>query len=171
MKNLLHSKLVRSLAILAIVIVAVSVGIGYGLQPASDKQMMADFYTHRDTFEQLRQMSLDDGQNMTIDINGYYWYAPALGPGVSETRQQDYQKLLREAGLVRIEAAHDEAALIMPARIFPVSIPTKSYNFSSTPPTWLTSGDTGANTFSPGQEPVICRPLEENWYICIDNRD
>ena len=168
MKNLLHSKRVRFLASLAIIIIGT---VGYGLQPASDEQMLADFYAHRDAFEQLRQMSLEDGQDMSISADGGYWHAEALGPGVPETRQHEYQKLLREVGAASIEGDREEVALVKPARIFPVSIPSKSYFYTSTAPTWLTTQDTGLYTFSPGQEPVVCRPVEANWYICIDNRD
>jgi hypothetical protein len=50
-------------------------------------------------------------------------------------------------------------------------VPEKVYLFTPSEPTWSTiaTGDTGSDPFPFGKE--ICRPLEEEWYICLDARE
>jgi hypothetical protein len=156
------SKLIAGLALF-------SAGLWVVSRPPSDAALMANFRVQRARFEQLKQMYLGDGRDMTLNTLGITWHAETV-PGV---RRQTYARLLRQVGACCIDgspAAQTVGLTVYPLIPWPAA-PAKGYLYTTQPPAWLTTGDTQAYVFQPGQLPTICRPLEANWYLCSSYAD
>lgn len=138
-------------------------------RPPADATLMANFYAHRAAFEQLKQMYLAEGRDLTLNTLGLTWNAG----GAPEARRRTYQRLLWQVGVCCIGGS--PAAQTMGLTVYPLipwpGTPAKAYVHLPQPPAGLTTGDTQAYVFPPGQRPAICRPIEDAWYLCADYED
>jgi hypothetical protein len=142
----------------------------------TDELMIANFQANRDTFEQLNQMVNQEVQEpaweMGIGVKGDYRLLG--GPDLSEPRRESYRALLREIGMSALSAGtwkeYFGVKVYVPRPVFSIMVPEKSYLLAQSQPTdsVITQEDTGAYLFPFGKE--ICRPLEGQWYVCLDAR-
>jgi hypothetical protein len=165
----------------SLTLVGVLSALAYGLlsilHTPSDAEMLAQFHTHRASFDQLLQMYVEDKPDRFI-------WVQSTAPGVSAARQQAYPRLMRQVGITgmgvtswtRSDPPHDLVQFIaQPYRGF--IGPEKSWVYTKEPLTWpavtpLTHGDTAAYRFPPDELwRKVCRPLAAAWYICVDYTD
>jgi hypothetical protein len=147
----------------------VSTGLWYVSQSPSDAALMAGFQVHRSQLEQLKDMVLSDGRDMTLDVLGITWNVETM----PEARREVYRRLLWQVGACCVggsPATQTMGVTVLPLIPWP-GVPVRTYLYATQPPTGLTAGDTLAYVFQPGQARTICRPLEDDWYLCLDYED
>lgn len=120
----------------------------------SSQEMIEHFYTHRDEFEQLREMFQDDQHLYHVDLNE----AHPDTPGISPARLNEYHRLLRKMRLVPTIARHGITVKLTEEVWFPVSATGISV-----------SGSTKGYVYKP-DHPVpevndIDAPVDSNLYV------
>lgn len=134
----------------------------------TDEAMLANFTAHRAEFEQFIAMWQVDDEAMRISKLTVWTAVPPRR--VSQSRIRDYRRLLAQIGVPTVIGGSSQLEFQMHGWLRPFST-MKSYFYSQTGPIALTNSDTQAYPFVPDQYRRVCRPIDTNWYICIDYED
>lgn len=153
-----------------VVVVAVVLWRGGSLK--SDAEMMTHFAAHRSEFEQVVAWFREDGRDMWIGrLPGRVWpQTLATDSELGAERVNAYRDLVARLGVSGFLGDAQGVEFQTHPWLSPFG-PMKSYLYSTRTPETLTAGDTGEFVFAPGQWRRVCRPFEENWYICLDLED
>lgn len=74
------------------------------------------------------------------------------------------------AGVAGMGSARDGETVLFQLGTQLPGAPTKSFFYSLAPPR-VTDGPTDASSFAPGEFRQVCRPLAEEWYLCLDREN
>lgn len=135
-------------------------------RPPTDDALIRQFGQHRDTLQQMVAQTQRDRVNVFIrrtdqEPNG----------GFDAERFASYQAWLREANVSSVSSLGGSSTVMFQVRQ-PLPIgPIKTYRYSPTPPATVTDGPLEGYRFEAGQYQHVCRPLADDWYLCIDYED
>ncbi len=134
----------------------------------SDEAMIANFNGHQADFEQFIQMWQADDEALRIS-KLYVW--TAVPPRqISRDKVRAYRRLLAKISVPTVIGGSTQIEFQVYGWLRPLGT-VKSYYYSKTEPIALTNSDTEAYQFALDQYRRVCRPIEENWYICVDHED
>jgi len=144
-----------------------SIGKAITGQPhQSDQQMIENFQSHQQEFEELRAMLLQD---KAISIIGEDWTDPPdpIVVGVSKSRISEYRRIFKKiniAGGIRRYADDEGLELIASSQGYVVHGSSKSYVYSSEVPGELSQN---LDNMSSANHPLGqgYRRIQGNWYL------
>lgn len=134
--------------------------------------MIARLQQRQHEFQQVTDMFLADGQSMWIAPNGRTWPEDLSSTrGIDPGRVEDYRRRLAQLGVSG--ATSDGESFVAFQHAIPACpiCPVKSYVYTSRLPETMTATRTEAYTFAPDEFRRVCRPVEGQWYICLDHED
>lgn len=149
--------------------------------PPSDDKLIASFHANRPVLQKLVNMYLNDDQDMWIGRQSGYWVGTSTSIGVPENRRQAYRSLLDQIGVQSIgiggvrdyAGPHRRISFHVYSVIPWPGLPVKSFVYTTEPlQAPITEGDTQDYRFA-ADAPyrMVCRPLEPDWYLCLDYED
>jgi hypothetical protein len=131
---------------------------------------MALYDEHHEQMTQLVQFYQEDQVGMIVHKNGSIFPADTSDQ-LSVERLSKYKALVKEIGVTRSLGGSVEGFVTLQIfNLIPLS-PMKTLDYSPMPPTLITFGNTEDYRFSPAQYRRVCRPIEADWYICLDYED
>jgi hypothetical protein len=140
-------------------------------RPRSDSVLIAQFARSQPALERLVATAQRDDVAMYIGAWTTTWpddLATRLGDA---ERIGAYRAQLRAASVAGLSTSGEGAAVSFPLGSLLPGAPVKSFLYSPASPPTVTDGPTEQFSFAPGAFRRVCRPLAEDWYLCLDYED
>jgi hypothetical protein len=161
----------RKHLIITILAGLIVLGFWAGSQPPSDQAIITIFQEHRAQLTQLVHLYQEDKVGIIVHKNGSIFPAEATNQ-LSTEHLNFYRALVQESDVTR--SLWNKTTGSVTFQIFnPIPLPPiKKIVYSPiTQPAPITSGITNDYAFEADQYHLVCRPIEADWYLCLDYED
>lgn len=145
-----------------------------GQDHLSDKELLENFYQHQNSFEQLREMIIQDKIIDRIDVD---WTSPGASElaahGITHKKIKDYRKRMEKLGIKRgfsVYGYQGEIKLITSAQGLVTGGSSKGYVYRETEPKPLVDSIDHYRHPNPHSYSIY-QKIKPNWYLFYDYDD